>query len=109
MTSRSKTRRVRLGTAFAALAVGLGTVAASAPAAAQSSRSYRPSQEVQLSVGEGQMVRLPRNVADVWTSNPGVADVHVELPECAWSLLQYGSRTVRHEVPEDRLAAHRER
>ena len=63
-----------------ALAVGLGTVAASAPAAAQSSRSYRPNQEVQLSVGEGQMVRLPRNVADVWTSNPSVADVHVTNP-----------------------------
>jgi pilus assembly protein CpaC len=81
MTSRSKTRRVRLGTAFVALAVGLGTVAASAPAAAQSSRSYRPNQEVQLSVGEGQMVRLPRNVADVWTSNPTVADVHVTNPK----------------------------
>ena len=77
MTSRSKIRRARLGTAFAALAIGLGTVAAPAPALAQASRNYRPSQEVQLSVGEGQMVRLPRNVADVWTSNPGVADVHV--------------------------------
>ena len=32
---------------------------------------------MQLSVGEGQMVKLPRNVADVWTSNPQVADVHV--------------------------------
>jgi pilus assembly protein CpaC len=81
MTSRSKTRRVRLGTAFVALAIGLGTVAASAPAAAQSSRSYRPNQEVQLSVGEGQMIRLPRNVADVWTSNPTVADVHVTNPK----------------------------
>ena len=81
MTSRSKTRRVRLGTAFVALAIGLGTVAAPAPAAAQSSRSYRPSQEIQLSVGEGQMIRLPRNVADVWTSNPTVADVHVTNPK----------------------------
>ena len=80
MISRSKPRRVRLGTAFVALAIGLGTVAASAPAAAQSSRSYRPNQEVQLSVGEGQMIRLPRNVADVWTSNPTVADVHVTNP-----------------------------
>ena len=52
MTSRSKNSRARLGTAFVALAIGLGTVAASAPAAAQSNRSYRPSQEVKLSVGE---------------------------------------------------------
>ncbi|NUT01300.1 MAG: type II and III secretion system protein family protein [Sphingomonas sp.] len=77
MTCRSKIRRARLGTAFAALAIGLGTVAAPAPAFAQASRNYRPSQEVQLSVGEGQLIRLPRNVADVWTSNPTVADVHV--------------------------------
>ena len=77
MTSRSKIRRARLGTAFATLAIGLGTVAAPAPAFAQASRNYRPSQEVQLSVGEGQLIRLPRNVADVWTSNPGVADVHI--------------------------------
>jgi pilus assembly protein CpaC len=80
MTSRSKNSRARLGTAFVALAIGLGTVAASAPAAAQSNRSYRPSQEVKLSVGEGEMIRLPRNVADVWTSNPGVADVHITNP-----------------------------
>ena len=80
MTSRSKNSRARLGTAFVALAIGLGTVAASAPADAQSSRSYRPSQEVKLSVGEGELIRLPRNVADVWTSNPGVADVHITNP-----------------------------
>ena len=29
-----------------------------------------PSSQVLLSVGEGQMVTLPRSVADVWTSNP---------------------------------------
>jgi pilus assembly protein CpaC len=75
MISRSKTRRARLGTAFVALAIGLGTVATSAPAAAQS--TYRPTSQVLLSVGEGEMVKLRSNVADVWTSNPAVADVHV--------------------------------
>jgi pilus assembly protein CpaC len=33
---------------------------------------------VLLSIGEGQMVNLPRNVASVWTSNPEVADVYVQ-------------------------------
>lgn len=75
MICRSKTRRARLGSAFVALAIGLGTVATSAPAAAQS--TYRPTSQVLLSVGEGEMVRLRSNVADVWTSNPAVADVHV--------------------------------
>ena len=40
MTSRPRSRRARLGTAFAALAIGLGTVAAPTPAVAQSQRGY---------------------------------------------------------------------
>jgi pilus assembly protein CpaC len=78
MTSFSVRRRVRLGSALAALALSVGTIAAATPAAAaQPSGSYRPSTEVMLSTGEGQMVRLPRSVSDVWTSNPAVADVYV--------------------------------
>src|SRR5215210_7950856 len=77
MTRITVRRRARLGTALAALALGLGTVAVAVPAAAQSAHSYRPTQQVQLSVGEGQLVRLPKNVVDVWTSNPTVADVYV--------------------------------
>ena len=78
MSTRTLMRRVRLGTALTAIALSLGTVAA-APAAAQpaAAGSYRPTNQVLLSVGEGQMIRLPRNVADVWTSNPAVADVYV--------------------------------
>lgn len=39
--------------------------------------TQRPTSEVLLSVGEGQLVTLPANVANVWTSNPGAADVYV--------------------------------
>jgi len=78
MTCNQVRRRARLGTALAALALSVGTIAAAAPAtAAQPAGSYRPTTEVLLSTGEGQMIRLPRNVADVWTSNPNVADVYV--------------------------------
>ena len=80
MTSRKFTSRARLGTAMIALAIGLGSVAAPAQAAAQSAQNYRPTTQLNLSLGEGQMVSLPRNVADVWTSNPSVADVHVTTP-----------------------------
>jgi pilus assembly protein CpaC len=84
MNIQAITRRARLGTAFAALAVGFVAVAAPAPAAAQpkayASGSYRPSNQVLLSVGEGQMLNLPRTVASVWTSNPDVADVYVNSP-----------------------------
>ncbi len=81
MTSISIRRHARLGTALAALALSFGTVAASAPASAQRpAGTYRPSQQVLLSLGEGQLVRLPSNAADVWTSNPDVADVYVSSP-----------------------------
>jgi pilus assembly protein CpaC len=72
-------RKTRVGVALAALSVAIGTAGPAAPAAAQS-KTYRPTTEAFLSVGEGQMVNLSRNVADVWTSNPDVADVHVTNP-----------------------------
>lgn len=78
MTNRI-TRRARLGTALSAMAIALAGVA-SPSSAAQPANTYRPSQQVVLSVGEGQMVNLSRAVADVWVSNPGVADVHVSSP-----------------------------
>ena len=78
MKSITNRRRVRLGTALAALAIGLGSISAAAPvSAAPKAGTFRPSQQVLLSTGEGQVVRLPSSVADVWTSNPGVADVYV--------------------------------
>jgi len=80
MTSLSVRRHARLGTALAALALGLGSIAIATPAAARPAGTYRPSSKVLLSVGEGQMVTLTSSVAEVWTSNPAVADVHVTNP-----------------------------
>ena len=82
MKTRNIISRARLGTA---IAVALGTAIAAAPAAAAQPRayasgSYRPSNQVSLSVGEGQLINLPRNVASVWTSNPKAADVYVTGP-----------------------------
>src|SRR5947209_16137287 len=81
MTNRNIIRRARHGTALAALAISAGGIGGATPAAAQPNPgTYRPSQHVLLSVGEGQMVNLPRNVANVWTSNPEAADVYVSSP-----------------------------
>ncbi len=78
MTSRKIIRRARLGTALLALATGLGAVTAAAPANAQAAaRTYKPSGQVLLSLGEGQVLNTTRSIADVWISNPEVADVHV--------------------------------
>jgi len=83
MNIQSITRRARLGTATVALAAALAAVApatAAAQPAAYASGTYRPSQQVLLSVGEGQMINLPRSVANVWVSAPDIADVYVNGP-----------------------------
>ena len=81
MKTRNNTSRARLGTAFVALAIGLGTVTAAAPALAQPvSSTYKPSRQVLLNVGEGQMINLPRSVSSVWTSAPDIADIYVNGP-----------------------------
>jgi pilus assembly protein CpaC len=80
MTSRNIIRRARLGTAALALAAAVVPMAATAPAQAQTARTFKPEGQVLLSVGEGQMLSLQRAVADIWISNPGVADVDVTNP-----------------------------
>ena len=77
MKYRKINGRARLGTAFGALAIALGTVSTATPAYAQANKTFRPTGHVLLSIGEGQMVNVSRNVADVWISNPEVADVYV--------------------------------
>jgi len=76
MTSRFNKSRARLGTAFVALAIGLATVAAPAPAAAQSTAA-RPSETLNLSAGTGTLVRLSGPMSDVFVANEAVADVQV--------------------------------
>jgi len=81
MTRISIRRRARLGTALAALALGLGSAVAATPAAAAPrTGTFKPTTQTLLSVGEGQVISLPSAVADVWMSNPAVADVYVSNP-----------------------------
>lgn len=81
MSKSNIMRRATLGTAIAAVVVASLAGAASAPALAQPrAATYRPTNQVLLSVGEGEVITLPRNVVDVWTSNPAVADVNVTSP-----------------------------
>jgi pilus assembly protein CpaC len=82
MTKLNIMRRATVGTAIlAVLAASVTPVMPSlAHAAPPSPGSYRPTNRVLLSVGEGEVISLPRSVADVWTSNPGVADVNVTSP-----------------------------
>ena len=76
MKYRNITRRARLGTAMAALAIALGTVSAAAPTVAQAAAS-RPSENLNLSQGTGTLVRLSEPMTDVFVANDSVADVQV--------------------------------
>ncbi|HEX8223346.1 MAG TPA: type II and III secretion system protein family protein [Allosphingosinicella sp.] len=74
-------RRATVGTAIVAIVAASLAGTVSAPAMAQGGTGhYRPTNQVLLSVGEGEVISLPRNVVDVWVSNPGVADVNVTSP-----------------------------
>jgi len=42
--------------------------------------TQRPTTEVVLSVGQGEVITLPADAADVWVANPNVADVDVSNP-----------------------------
>src|SRR4051812_47782086 len=42
--------------------------------------TQHPTTELLLSIGQGELVSLPASVTNVWTSNPGVADVYVANP-----------------------------
>ena len=76
MTSISIRRRAHLGTALAALALGLGSVAVASPAVAQS-RAARPSETLTLSQNTGTLVRLSSPMSDVFVANDQIADVQV--------------------------------
>jgi pilus assembly protein CpaC len=76
MTSLNIRKRARLGTALAALALGLGSVTAAAPAAAQPVAA-RPSETLNLSQGTGTLVRLSSPMTDVFVAKDSIADVQV--------------------------------
>jgi pilus assembly protein CpaC len=87
MTSRTATKfSPRKGTAMnprllklalsAACALPSMALALAAPAAAQS--VVRPSQDITLSIGNGQLINVPGAMADVFVANEAVADVQVK-------------------------------
>ena len=76
MKTQAITRRARLGTALAALAIALGTVGATTPAIAQPT-SAKPAETLTLSKNTGTLVRLSEPMSDVFVANEGIADVQV--------------------------------
>ena len=79
MKIQAITRRARLGTAMAALAIALGTAGASAPALAQPTAAH-PVETLNVSKGTGTLVRLSEPMSDLFVANDKVADVQVRSP-----------------------------
>ncbi|MHA6721072.1 type II and III secretion system protein family protein [Sphingomonas sp. RS6] len=84
LARRSLAATVSAGLALGTPATGFAQSRAARPAQAQGVRvaqlpagTQRPTTEVRLSIGEGELITLPAAAANVWTSNPGVADVYV--------------------------------
>ncbi len=80
MTRFTNRTRACLGTALAALALGLGSVTAAVPATAQPAGAARPTQMMDLSINEGKLVRLPAPMSDLFIANDTIADVQVRSP-----------------------------
>ncbi|WP_294324099.1 type II and III secretion system protein family protein [uncultured Sphingomonas sp.] len=69
------------GSALPATAIAApGTAAVRAARVGTRTGTMRPTTDVMLSIGQGELVTLPSNVVDVWVSNPTVADVYVGNP-----------------------------
>ncbi|RHW17342.1 BON domain-containing protein [Sphingomonas gilva] len=79
MRTNKLVARTSLGTALAAaLAVGLAATA-SAPAAAQVV-ARTPNETIQISVGQGRMVKLDAPMSDLFVASDEIADVQVRSP-----------------------------
>ncbi len=71
--------RATLGTATAAL-LAASLAVTPAPLMAAGSAAVRPANDLTLSVGTGEMVRLPAPISDLFVADDKVADVQVRSP-----------------------------
>ncbi len=76
--TKGKIMKSRLITTMmtAACALAPVSIASTGPASAQS--VVRPAQDLSISIGNGQLVSVPGNMADVFVSNDAVADVQIK-------------------------------
>lgn len=75
--SRGKTMHSRLLKTVLSAACALAPLAL-VPQAAQAQAIVSPSQELVLSIGRGELVTVPGNMADIFVANDNIADVQVK-------------------------------
>ena len=71
-------KNFKTGIASIALAASMGTAINFAVPQIAHAQSSKDARLVQLSIGRGQQINLPREIADVTVTDPGVADVEVK-------------------------------
>lgn len=91
---RGKTMKSRVMKTVLCAACALAPLAAvpAGPAVAQSS-VISPAQDIALSIGRGQLVTVPGNMADVFVSNEAVADVQVKSQRQLYVFAKAGGET----------------
>jgi pilus assembly protein CpaC len=76
--SRGNKMKSRLTKTMLSAACALAPLAAAPAGPAMAQAVTSPSQDIVLSIGRGQLVTVPGNMADIFVSNEGVADVQVK-------------------------------
>ncbi len=76
--TRGKTMQSRLIKSVLTAACALAPLIAMPQGAAQAQTVVSPAQEIVLSIGRGELVTVPGNMADIFVANEGIADVQVK-------------------------------
>lgn len=77
-TIRGTTMQTRLIKSVLTAAVALAPLAAMPEGTAQAQTVVSPAQEIVLSIGRGELVTVPGNMADIFVANETIADVQVK-------------------------------
>ena len=72
------TSRLTFSLLSAAAGIALPALAAGLPAEAAAQTVTRPTQDIALSIGRGQLITVPGRMADVFVANESVADVQIK-------------------------------
>ncbi len=78
MTKAKKFKRSVMGPALASMIAATAFTALTATPAAAQARVEKPSNEIVLSIGRGQLISLPSGISDLFIANEGIADVQVK-------------------------------
>lgn len=76
--SRGKTMQSRLLKTVLTAAVALAPLAAMPAGTAQAQTMISPAQDIVLSIGRGELINVPGNMADIFVANDTIADVQVK-------------------------------